>query len=585
MNDAMTLRNINEMKRLMANVRGDVANTGKRAKNMQEFVESIGIYTNINPLTNTKHLEQTNKVVAGITEAFDAGYKGQGIGGHRAVYREISQKYTMGYVTRMGDDMKNELRGILARNLDKGLGWKETAKDMVNNVDGMTKKRAITIARTESVRAKNLGQWAEHKEMGYKYFEVLPHSTACKKCKKAYIGVVFPMTGKFTVMLPPLHPNCRCAARFYKEVPAGYKVVRQVPKEYQPEPPKLKPKPKPPEMPSEEKIRQAAQAAVEELERAKIAEKKRLKVTDNDLATKFPPYYTDKQKLAAAKNWNKYPEDVKKAAIDNDMWVLKVGNEQYYNFYDRIGRTEVKWHQSAKSESMKRYNVELTDLMKEYMKTPLTLRKSTKRIKITKGRNDGTLGFANYSDRKVELFTNNNALFYRGVGSSQDKSFRIVLDHEMGHCFDYHLLDKDGGGLLGLVRQHRYFSSLVGKDYFKAVQKDIQYLKDHYSGQNIDLRWGDRSFFHQLKPKITDQIPESLNTLEDLQILRKYAVSGYAKGSVGNSYLTENFADSIAFAFNNPLKFKTYFPNQFKMIQEYITQYEGMIPREAFSSS
>nr|WP_321422775.1 minor capsid protein [uncultured Methanobacterium sp.] len=584
MSDAMTLRNINEMKRLMANIRGDIQTTGTRAKGMQEFVESIGVYTNVNPLTSTKHLEQTQKVVSGITEAFDAGYKGQGIGGHRAVYREISQKYTMGYVTRMGDDLKDELRNILAKNMDKGLGWEETAKDMVNNVDGMTKKRAITIARTESVRAKNLGQWAEHKEMGYKYFEVLPHSTACKKCKKAYIGVVFPMTGKFTVMLPPLHPRCRCAARFYKEVPAGYKVVRQVPEEYLPGSPKPKPKPETPEMPSAERIRQAAQAAAEDLKKAKEAEKKRLKVTDDDLATKFPLYYTDKQKLAAVKNWNKYPEDVKKAAIDNDMWVMKVGREQYYNFFDRMGKTEVKWHQNAKSESMIKYNVELTDLMKEYMKTPLALRKSTKRIKITKGRNDGTLGFGKYSDRTVELFTNNNALFYRGAGSSQDKSWRVVLDHEMGHCFDYHLLDKAGGGF-ELVRQHKYFSSLVDNDYFKAVQKDVQYLKDHYSGQNIDLRWGDRSFFHELKPKITDQVPESLNTLEDLQIIRKYAVSGYAKNSVGNSYLTENFADSMAFALNNPLKFKTYFPNQFKMIQEYIKQYEGMIARESFSSN
>jgi SPP1 gp7 family putative phage head morphogenesis protein len=244
MSDAMTLRNINEMKRLMANVRGDITATGQRAKDMKEFVESVGVYTNVNPLTSTQHLDQTTKVVQGITEAFDAGYKGQGVGGHRSVYRELSHKYTMGYVTRMGDDMKEQLQDILAKNMDKGLGWQETAKDMAENVDGMTRERAIKIARTESVRAKNLGQWAEHKEMGYKYFEVLPHSTACKKCKEAYTGVVFPMTGKFTVMLPPLHPNCRCATRYYKTVPAGYKVVKQVPKEYMPQTKVSKPKSK-----------------------------------------------------------------------------------------------------------------------------------------------------------------------------------------------------------------------------------------------------------------------------------------------------------------------------------------------------
>lgn len=820
----MTLRNINEMKRLMANVRGDITATGQRAKNMQEFVESIGVYTNVNPLTSTKHLDQTNKVVSGITEAFDSGFKGQGIGGHRSVYREISQKYTMGYVTRMGDDMKDQLRGILAKNLDKGLGWQETARDMTKNVDGMTRKRAVLIARTESVRAKNLGQWAEHKEMGYKYFEVLPHSTACKRCKKAYIGVVFPMTGKFTVMLPPLHPNCRCAARFYKSVPAGYKVVRQVPKEFMPGP-KPKPQPKAPkpkpeegpidgplkkvyqgpelrpedkqwlqaknadelqyalkfntdrpvhgvvtkdgkvhyvtkgpdydidaffkaqmktksqyevhntlrdrndidfdvitdamsrwikarpilkeaglkpavikneqrifmvtphstrviqptniskiqkflktykdnpgealqgyylrakntelrklnalpeaekqkwlkeiggqdgfdewvwtkainnasddlgiwtrvftndmkiskygsshdfwsfkamrDIPYEQELARRAELAKKQLEK----EKKDLKISQKEL-DKLPPRFQEILKVNEFRNYSSYPDNVRKAARDNDMWVYR--EQQYgedhdfiYIFWDRAAKTEVRWYENAESNAMRRYNVQLTELLKEYKKTPMALRKSTRWLNLQNSETGSVLGNALYGSNRVNIFTDHSCLFSSGAGSSTDKSFRVVLDHEMGHCFDYHKLDVIAEDTaFRFAQQRRYYSSMLNQDYFKAVQKDIKYLQDHYEDRLIDLTWGPHSFYHTLRPSRSDGIPQHLG-LENQDLIKKYAVSGYARNCVEGSGLTENWADGVAMALNQPRKFKKYFPNQYKFLKREIKHFTDMNP-------
>lgn len=568
MSDAMTLRNINEMKRLMANVRGDIQTTGKRAKGMQEFVESIGVYTNVNPLTSTKHLEQTNKVVAGITEAFDAGYKGQGIGGHRAVYREISQKYTMGYVTRMGDDLKDELRGILAKNMDKGLGWEETAKDMVNNVDGMTEKRAITIARTESVRAKNLGQWAEHKEMGYKYFEVLPHSTACKKCKKAYIGVVFPMTGKFTVMLPPLHPRCRCAARFYKEVPAGYKVVRQVPEEYLPQPSKKsKPQPKTKSEPSKETPKQKTPPEPT--------------LTDQQLNELFPGRYSKREKVMALREWNGYPPEVMQAAKDNDLWVL--GDLRYYSFWDRTAKTEIRWYRNAESQEMRRNNAKLTDLLKEYKKTDITLRKSTRYINIKNNPSArGTLGNAQYPISRVDLYTNHSCLFNQGgPGAKLDKSWKVTLEHEMGHCFDHTLFNETVPSHLRPIYllDHKFFSSLFRDDYYiKAVKDDIKYLQKNFKNETIDLTWGNYSFPHQLKPTPRNGSPTDLSDQRSLNIFKKYATSGYASHSMSSSYFTENFADSVSLMINQPMKFKKYFPNQFKFLKNQLKQHKNMDP-------
>lgn len=450
MSDAMTLRNINEMKRLMANVRSDIQTTGTRAKGMQEFVESIGVYTNVNPLTSTKHLEQTQKVVAGITEAFDAGYKGQGIGGHRAVYKEISQKYTMGYVTRMGDDLKDELRNILAKNMDKGLGWEETAKDMVKNVDGMTKKRAITIARTESVRAKNLGQWAEHKEMGYKYFEVLPHSTACKKCKKAYIGVVFPMTGKFTVMLPPLHPRCRCAARFYKEVPAGYKVVRQVPDEYLPQTKVSKPK-------SKQQIKKTSPLPKS--------------------TTSSTPMKTSTSKLST-----KPSETLSQKGFFDANGKLSMGDVFVYN---KGTVNELKIIRATKTQAVKGAQKLTNDIViKRYNQLPPKVRESVKEIHLLDDPNIEDAFRTKLTGKKFNTFGTGDVdkgivTFYRNNDMKNPAAFLNdrALAHEAAHCADIDKILSTNENWINALNKEG-FSSNYAKETALTLNRERGLMED-----------------------------------------------------------------------------------------------------------
>jgi hypothetical protein len=75
--------------------------------------------------------------------------------------------------------------------------------------------------------------------------------------------------------------------------------------------------------------------------------------------------------------------------------------------------------------------------------------------------------------------------------------------------FDYHKLDVIAEDTaFRFAQQRRYYSSMLNQDYFKAVQKDIKYLQDHYEDRLIDLTWGPHSFYHTLRPSRSDGIPQ-----------------------------------------------------------------------------
>lgn len=128
----------------------------------------------------------------------------------------------MDLVTKMGDDQKQELRDILSDGLKEGKGMRDIAKEMEEKVDGMSRTRAQAIARTETTRAKNLGQWYKYKEKGFGSFTVNFTSEACDLCVDLYDGIVFPIDA--VEMLPPeqTHPNCMCIAIFHPESAEEY---------------------------------------------------------------------------------------------------------------------------------------------------------------------------------------------------------------------------------------------------------------------------------------------------------------------------------------------------------------------------
>ncbi len=110
--------------------------------------------------------------------------------------------------------MSQETSRILASGLSNGWNPRKIAREMNKTIDGLTKKRALTIARTEIINAHAEGQLDSFERLGVKEVGIeVEWATAgddrvCSLCS--------PMSGSILTIKEargsiPLHPNCRCA--------------------------------------------------------------------------------------------------------------------------------------------------------------------------------------------------------------------------------------------------------------------------------------------------------------------------------------------------------------------------------------
>ena len=119
----------------------------------------------------------------------------------------------------------NELRGIteamstaigraLAEGMARGLGAKEMAKLITQQVDGVGMRRALLLARTEVIRAFNEAALNRYEEYGVRdVVGQVELSTAgdhrvCSICA-GLAGQAMPVQQARGLI--PVHPNCRCA--------------------------------------------------------------------------------------------------------------------------------------------------------------------------------------------------------------------------------------------------------------------------------------------------------------------------------------------------------------------------------------
>lgn len=114
------------------------------------------------------------------------------------------------------DGITSNLSKRIMRDLTDGLvqgkNPREIAQDIINSTN-MDKNRAVTIARTEIIRAHAEGQLAAFEAMGVEEIGVQVEWTAtqdarvCPKCAELN-GVVLPIEKAHNLI--PRHPNCRC---------------------------------------------------------------------------------------------------------------------------------------------------------------------------------------------------------------------------------------------------------------------------------------------------------------------------------------------------------------------------------------
>lgn len=111
-------------------------------------------------------------------------------------------------------DMSSQLNRILASGIAAGRAPREIAREISKSVDGINKRRAQVLARTELIMAHAEGQLDSYQEMGIEGIKVLAEfltagdKRVCPKCN-ALSGKVFTIAQARGLI--PVHPSCRCA--------------------------------------------------------------------------------------------------------------------------------------------------------------------------------------------------------------------------------------------------------------------------------------------------------------------------------------------------------------------------------------
>lgn len=139
-----------------------------------------------------------------VTEAFDAGMPP----------RETAKliRASIGLTERdAGAVMKRQLK-MLADGVNPSVATAKAEK----YADKLLRRRAETIARTETMRASNEGQtqlWAQAREKGLLSATAMKVWIAYDPCPicAPLDGEIVPLDGVFSIGGdPPAHPNCRC---------------------------------------------------------------------------------------------------------------------------------------------------------------------------------------------------------------------------------------------------------------------------------------------------------------------------------------------------------------------------------------
>lgn len=206
--------NAKRFDQLMKDIEKDVARRTINALSLDAWLDKLGMYININPfiIGGIKHTE-----IIGILESIMGAAKFKGLvrGGTQELVKGVISENTMHYVTRMGEDMKTQLRKIAVESYNQKLAPREIAKKMSQEIEGLSKKRAMTIARTETMRASNLSNYANAKlNMGAKSYRVRSDPKCCPDCEDIYKHGEQWFDINDLDNFPPLHPNCRCVAAY-----------------------------------------------------------------------------------------------------------------------------------------------------------------------------------------------------------------------------------------------------------------------------------------------------------------------------------------------------------------------------------
>lgn len=176
---------------------------------LESFLEKTSDYTTANPLVTTGYDATMVRLILNETNNHKFSRPSQ-----RELTRITIDNHVGDLIRNVGEDIKTNIREIVREGYDRSLPQTEIAKNISNEIDSIKNTRANTIARTEIARTATVSDYIINKERGATHFTVESRDTCCELCEEEYDNGEIEFEIDDVDMLPPLHPNCRCVARY-----------------------------------------------------------------------------------------------------------------------------------------------------------------------------------------------------------------------------------------------------------------------------------------------------------------------------------------------------------------------------------
>lgn len=176
----------------------------------EEFLDETSDYSIGNPLEANSYKDTLTNLIASSINDIRFSRPAQ-----KGLMNNIIRQTTGELITNVGEDIKTGVRDIVQRGYNTGtLSHQRVADEITSTLDGINKKRARTIARTEIKRAQTTSNYMVAKERGANAYRYKCGAKPCDICK-VDCGETYPIDD--LEHLPPRHPNCMCGVTFFKD--------------------------------------------------------------------------------------------------------------------------------------------------------------------------------------------------------------------------------------------------------------------------------------------------------------------------------------------------------------------------------
>ena len=180
----------------------------QQADNFEEFLA----YESYSPI-NAKMTGYESQMVAIIGKGInDVRFSRPA---QKALFKTVIDERTATLVRNVNEDTRESIRDIVKNAYKEGdLSHKTVMEQIEKTCDNINHTRARTIARTELNNATTTADYIINKERGANAYKFTCGEYPCPICEEDS-DATFPIDD--LEHLPPRHPNCKCAALFYKD--------------------------------------------------------------------------------------------------------------------------------------------------------------------------------------------------------------------------------------------------------------------------------------------------------------------------------------------------------------------------------